>query len=488
MSATTVTVNGSELDDEVTIVTPPRRSKRQHETVAFLHEDGCGSKKQRSKKVQESVGSIANKCSNGGDGKNVDMAEEVEKRSFKVGDKVCKWFEDGGWFSGTVDSGPHNLDNQLVWRVVYEDGDSEELYRSEIEEILFIDTGAEKTPETSGTTIQQEKLDEPNYGTAVANLCFRVGIAKEEIVDVLSTMKPPYKLNEAIRKIHQKRDMAEYKEEDSAVRFMPTVGMRVVRNESGAAYHGEIVGEGENMRDDNGKMLKHWPVRWDQGGEDDMTFIELQECFACRPRRSHPARGRELYALELFSGCSIVSQEFARMRFRVRSIDIDLSSNASDKVDIMKLTFDNIGNVPDVIWASPPCRTYSNLAGGTHNNPKAGEYEKTEVGRLHAQWLAQLIAFLRWTKEHNENFIVVIENPVGLLSKMPLMQEMVQKFKLKMCTVHYCAFGRDDKKPTHLWTNVSKLIVVFPSVHAISHRSFLFVLFSKEQTVALPSL
>ena len=143
----------------------------------------------------------------------------------------------------------------------------------------------------------------------------------------------------------------------------------------------------------------------------------------------------------------------------------------------MKLTYDNLGFVPDFVWASPPCTTYSLMAGGTHNNPKEGLYEKTDTAREHAVWFTQLFNFLRWTKEHKEHSIFVIENPVGLLQNMPLMKEMEKEFGLHKCTVHYCAFERCDKKPTHLWTNVC-ITLCLPvsksclSQHMVSVSSF----------------
>jgi hypothetical protein len=186
-----------------------------------------------------------------------------------------------------------------------------------------------------------------------------------------------------------------------------------------------------------------------------MTFSELLACDANRPIRSAPSCGRELCALELFCGCGVVSQEFARLNFRVRSVDNSPKSYATDKVDIMKITYDNIGFVPDFIWASPPCQCYSNLGGGVHNKPSAGEYERTDIAREHAVWLAQLCAICNWAQEYHPHVIIVIENPVGALKHMPLMQEITKKLHLSSCIVDYCAFGRDDKKPTQLWTNVS---------------------------------
>lgn len=102
-------------------------------------------------------------------------------------------------------------------------------------------------------------------------------------------------------------------------------------------------------------------VLFDDGDYEDMDYMELFQCRASRPLRLNPVRGRQLCSLELFSGCGIISQEFAERKWKVRSIDNDPRSYATDKVDIMKMTFENIGMVPDFIWASPPCFTYSNM-------------------------------------------------------------------------------------------------------------------------------
>ena len=65
---------------------------------------------------------------------------------------------------------------------------------------------------------------------------------------------------------------------------------------------------------------------------------------------------------------------------------------------------------------------------------------------------------MEWAKEKHPHLIIVIENPVGTLKKMPLMEEPImeeftEKFGLYSTTVNYCAFGRDEMKPTVIWTN-----------------------------------
>jgi hypothetical protein len=102
--------------------------------------------------------------------------------------------------------------------------------------------------------------------------------------------------------------------------------------------------------------------------------------------------------------------------------------------------------------------------GGLHRSPKTEEWEITEAAHLHNKILVRMLCIMRWAKSKNPHLIVAIENPVGLLYKMPLMKMVVDELGLYRTTVHYCALGRLDKKPTHIWTNVSPsdtLIVLF---------------------------
>ena len=87
----------------------------------------------------------------------------------------------------------------------------------------------------------------------------------------------------------------------------------------------------------------------------------------------------------------------------------------------------------------------------------------------------------------NPHLIVVIENPRALLKEMPLMQEMERTLGLFRTTVDYCAFGRDDQKPTDLWTNVSA--VLFPPCLAcfLDHTSQLNPFPSNRTFVCAPT-
>jgi len=41
----------------------------------------------------------------------------------------------------------------------------------------------------------------------------------------------------------------------------------------------------------------------------------------------------------------------------VQSIDIDINSNATDKMNILNVKVEGLEFVPDFIWASLPCNT-----------------------------------------------------------------------------------------------------------------------------------
>jgi len=156
-------------------------------------------------------------------------------------------------------------------------------------------------------------------------------------------------------------------------------------------------------------------------------------------------------------GRGVVSEEFCRKKWLVESVDNDVESNATIVQDVTKIDpRRDFQRVPDFIWASPPCQTYSRLAGGKHRS--LSDPDRSATAREHDLHFTKLMEICHWAKEKHPHMILVVENPVGLMKSMPLMQRLQEDFGLNdPVEVNYCAFGREERKATNLWTNHAKL-------------------------------
>lgn len=153
--------------------------------------------------------------------------------------------------------------------------------------------------------------------------------------------------------------------------------------------------------------------------------------------------------LELFSGNGDISKAFKISGHEIYRVDWSEKVEAELHADISKLTVEDIvklcGGVPDVIWASPDCTTYS-IATHRHRTLKEGLEPKTEYAEQCdktniAMWklIDDLIAI--GTKYY------FVENPRGRMRHMPFVKGRPR------FGVTYCSYGRESMKPTDIWTN-----------------------------------
>ena len=149
--------------------------------------------------------------------------------------------------------------------------------------------------------------------------------------------------------------------------------------------------------------------------------------------------------LELFAGSRSIGNEAEKQGLNVFSVDWTAYENIDLSIDIGELRKEDVPFVPDVVWASPDCATYSIAGIRFHRintiEPISDYAKKCDEVNIH---------FLRLIKQWlkiNPNMIFFIENPRGMLRKMPFMQEF------KRHTVWYCQYGDDRAKPTDIWTN-----------------------------------
>lgn len=109
----------------------------------------------------------------------------------------------------------------------------------------------------------------------------------------------------------------------------------------------------------------------------------------------------------------------------MESVDIDENSNATRVVDILDLKVKELPFVPDFIWISFDCSTYSNAAGGKHRCARKGRYEKTTRAKINNLVFLAAVRICKWARSLHPHLVVAIENPVGQLQRMPLMVSSV---------------------------------------------------------------
>ena len=149
--------------------------------------------------------------------------------------------------------------------------------------------------------------------------------------------------------------------------------------------------------------------------------------------------------LELFAGSRSVGKEAEKQGFKVFSVDWTAYENIDLSIDIGLLKKEDIPFVPDVVWASPDCTTYSIAACGTHRNKDRSAKSEYAIkcDTVNEHWIGLIKEWLLV----NPNLIFFIENPRGILRHVDFMQEFTRH------TVWYCQYGDNRAKPTDIWTN-----------------------------------
>ena len=153
--------------------------------------------------------------------------------------------------------------------------------------------------------------------------------------------------------------------------------------------------------------------------------------------------------LELFAGSRSIGKVGDKLGMNVFSVDWEKYDDIDLCIDVAKLKKEDVPFVPDFVWASPDCTTYSIAAISTHRNntePKSEYAKKCDTTNQH------FISLIKEWLEINPDMVFFIENPRGMLRKMPWMQEF------KRHTIWYCQYGDERAKPTDIWTNSDKWI------------------------------
>lgn len=151
--------------------------------------------------------------------------------------------------------------------------------------------------------------------------------------------------------------------------------------------------------------------------------------------------------LELFAGTASFSNAASDNDITFTS-DYDTQFNTDYCVDIMEFDISKVPFSPDVIWASPPCETFSVASIGHHwTGGRGGYIPKTKECQMGIDRVLKTLSII---EQINPKYWF-IENPRGVLRKMPFMKNAHRY------TVTYCQYGDTRMKPTDIWTNIPNL-------------------------------
>ena len=157
--------------------------------------------------------------------------------------------------------------------------------------------------------------------------------------------------------------------------------------------------------------------------------------------------------LELFAGTRSIGKEFDAKGHKVYSIEWDKEHpNIDWYVDIGTITTQDIIDkfgVPDAVWASPDCTSYS-IAAISHHRIREDDGNlapKSDYAKFCDKVNTHVIDMINELLEINPKLIYFVENPRGGMRKMNFMKD------LPRYTVTYCQYGDTRMKPTDIWTN-----------------------------------
>ena len=144
--------------------------------------------------------------------------------------------------------------------------------------------------------------------------------------------------------------------------------------------------------------------------------------------------------LELFAGSRSIGKAAEELGMEVFSSDLEAFPGIDYQVDILDFDLNKLPWKPDIIWASPPCTTFSIASISKHRNGAEPKSEAAKIGDRIVKKTIEIICELKPKYFY-------IENPRGMLRKMPYMRW------LPRTTVTYCQYGDTRMKPTDIFHN-----------------------------------
>ena len=164
--------------------------------------------------------------------------------------------------------------------------------------------------------------------------------------------------------------------------------------------------------------------------------------------------------LELFKGTGSFGKAAKRRGWSVVSLDNEEKYSPDIVADILKWDYKGLDFIPDVISASPPCATFTNMALTKRTKfssaapPRVRNVETmkplNDYGRLGDSLLRRTITIINYFRDKNPKLKFVMENPRGSMWRSPLMARLRP---YEEAITYYCLYGDKRTKRTSFFNN-----------------------------------
>lgn len=156
--------------------------------------------------------------------------------------------------------------------------------------------------------------------------------------------------------------------------------------------------------------------------------------------------------LELFKGTGSAGKAAVKVGFNeIVSIDFDQRYKPTIHTDILewdyKKFYEETKFIPDFIWASPPCNTYSVLSYIFKERDTKTAKPLSERALTGTKILYRTLEIIMYFQDLNPDLGFCIENPRGMMRYDPNMLNLHRE------TTLYCLYGDTKRKPTDFWSN-----------------------------------
>lgn len=155
--------------------------------------------------------------------------------------------------------------------------------------------------------------------------------------------------------------------------------------------------------------------------------------------------------LEMFKGTGSVGKQAKKMGFQVTSLDFDPIYTPDIETDILDWDYKKYSNennyIPDMIWSSPPCNTYSPMVYRLKERDVETAKPLSDRAKIGTKILYKTLEIIEYFLKKNPKLLFIIENPRGMMRKDKEMKKLARE------TTLYCLYGDFKRKPTDFWNN-----------------------------------